>query len=85
MLLLVLQCCSWLLKRRHGFKAVTYGRPSFLKGRTQQDQKKTCAYKATHTRIALQSIPLLATVLPVTKLYLKEGKTFNIPNYKHLM
>ena len=82
LLLLIPQCCSWLLKRRHGFKAVTYGEPSFLGIFTQQggyipqDEKKTRAYRAMHTRIARQSIPLLTTVLPVTKLYLEQGETF---------
>ena len=55
------------------------GHPSWVVSHSRvvtHHRTKRKAYRAMHTHIARQSIPLLATVLPLTKLYIEEGETF---------
>ena len=66
----------WLIKRRRGIVALTYSRPSFLKNLlfSGKEDPQCRAYKGKHFSYALQTLPVLAVALPVTALFLEEGK-----------
>ena len=67
----------WLIKRRGGIVALTYSRPSILYSCliSGKEDPQRLAYRAKHFHYALQTLPVLAVALPVTELYLEEGKT----------